>query len=215
MRSTLAICLGMLTGCATQLPQSQVPVPVNHALSYQEELRASQHWNILAGDAAEQIHATLRMTGNKVLFVAEPAARSEFHRAFHALLTTQLVERGLVVTGTSSNAAIVSFDAQLVAHRSDRLARRPDAAVAIGPGIQVSRDVTRQGRFLDGTAAPYSGLVPRTEIIVTTSIRDGQQFISRRTDIYYVQEPDTGLFLPHAYPPAAVLKSIRISGDAK
>ena len=115
MRTALAIVVASLSGCAMQ---PQVPIPINHAISYQEELRASRHWDLLAADVAEQIKASIASTGNRTVYVDDPAARTDFNRAFQNLLVTQLLNKGLNVSSSRANAVSVSFDTQLVVHRS-------------------------------------------------------------------------------------------------
>jgi hypothetical protein len=60
-----------------------------------------------------------------------------------------------------------------------------------------------------------AGPIPRTEVIVTTSLVDGNRIIDRRTDIYYVPEEDTALFAPVRAFPRPVLVDLRVRGDSK
>ena len=225
MQIALAVIVALLSGCAMQ---SQVPIPEKHALTYQKELRASHHWNLLAADAAEQIRASVAIAGIKAVYVPDPAERTDFNRAFQSLLVTQLVDKGLRVATTSANAVSVGFDTQVVAHRSDRIAYRPGTLTALGLGILVLRGVALNGNPLergatflglagaaDAAMTVYGGPTPKTEIIVTTSINDGSRFVTRRTDIYYIQESDTALFLPKTEAAAPRLKDLRVTGDTK
>jgi len=230
MRIATGLAVALLSGCAMQ---SQVPIPENEPLSYQKVIRASHHWDLMAADVADQVKASLAMSGykdNRPLYVSAPTEResSEFGRAFHNLLVSQLVTQGTIVATTASGALGVSFDAQVVAHNRERIAYRPGTLTALGGGLPVLRGIARHGSpgvkeaaFLgvmagaDAATAVHAGPPPRTEVIVTTSVTDGPRFVTRKTDIYYIEEADATLFLPPDPPRGPWLKDVRVTGDSK
>ena len=226
MRIATGLAVVLLSGCVMQ---SQIPTPENEPLSYQMVMRASHHWDLMAADVADQVTASISLTGYKdrPLYVSAPGQHSEFGRAFHNLLVSQLVTNGTNVT-TDPGALAVSFDAQVVAHNSARIAYRPGTLTALGAGLLVLRGIALHGSsgvkdaaFLallaagDVATAVHAGPPPRTEVIVTTSVKDGPRFVTRKTDIYYIQEADATLFLPHIAPPGPWLKDLRVTGDGK
>ena len=227
MRIATMLTVALLSGCVMQ---SQVPIPENNPLSYQMVMRASQHWDLMAADVANQVNASVTLAGyrDRPLYVSASGQHSDFTRAFHNLLVSRLVTKGINVASISTGALTVSFDTQVVAHNSARIAYRPGTLTALGTGLLVLRGVADHGSP-GATGAAFLGLMaagdaamtidagppPRTEVIVTTSVTDGPRFVARKTDIYYIQEADAKLFLQPVAPPAPRLKDLRVTGDRK
>ena len=52
----------------------------------------------------------------------------------------------------------------------------------------------------DYVASADSGGPTNTEMILTTTVAQGGQYIARKTDVYYLQNADTPLFMRSSYP---------------
>lgn len=203
----------VLLGCA-----SPAPVPVNFQLTHQKVARTAHHWDVVAEDVVSE---TLRAVAEvpqlqgRGVYIA-PTTNTAFSIAFREFMITNMVNRGARVSvcrdetamtgGMSSEASDVevTYDVQHVKHRADLPRYQPPRWTLLAAGVAVLRNV-----FLDGheTAGVIGGIAaaelgaghlanpPRTEIIVTTTIAENNRFVVRKSDIYYVPEADTGLFV--------------------
>ncbi len=145
--------------------------------------------------------------------VCVPHYETPFGEGFHDLLLTQLVNYGLKVSVKPDGALIVTNKVQLVYHRSDRIARtsRPGLISAVsalaGTWAMVIRDAQLHGGSIAETAAwagagltggilydVTSGMftkgMPHSEVLITTSIKDYDRYLMRKTDIYYINDAD-------------------------
>ncbi|MCK0507950.1 hypothetical protein [Aromatoleum anaerobium] len=209
----LAPMVAALVGCA-----SPAPVPVNFQMSHQKVARTAHHWDVVADDVVSE---TLREIAEKAqlqgrgVFVA-PTRNSAFNTAFREFMITRMVNRGANVSvcrgetggagGFAASAPDVEivYDIQLVKHGDDLPAYQPPRWTLLAAGVAVVRDVILDGH---GTAGTIGGIAlgewgaghwanpTRTEIIVTTTIAENNRFVSRKSDIYYVPENDTKLFM--------------------
>ena len=92
-------------------------------------------------------------------------------------------------------------------HNSSRYAHIPGTLTALTAGISVVRDAFASGSasaipvllgvagLADYGLGHYSGGPTHTELIVTTSIINGGTYAFRKSDIYYIEEADTDLFV--------------------
>lgn len=197
--------IALATGCAT--PYSEAPLATNFPTSKQEKLQAAAHWNRIAQDVARQI--TRSMPNQSPLYVRQPNVETAFARAFHGQLITALLASGHPVMKTPQGALQVDIDIQAVAFSANRPQYRyAGAATALGGGLWALYDV---GRAVSPGAAGMvalatvdtlawfqsefaSGDTPQTEIIVTTSVTDNNQYVARNTSVYYVADSDKRLY---------------------
>lgn len=175
-RNTIAsalILFSLLAGCAA--PYSEVPFAGNFPPSVQPKLQATSHWNAIAIDVAKQISARFR--DRPPLYVNQSAAGTAFDRAFYNQLISTLVADGFTVLKNPESALNVEIDTQTVrftASRSQmRYATPPTAMAEFG---------------ISGT--------PQTEIIVTLSVGNERQYVTRSTNSYYVTDYDGRLYMP-------------------
>ena len=97
---------------------SQVPVPSAYPMTGQQKMQAVYHWRVLAQNAVDVINAKMTKAFpefQEPIYVA-PAGITPFDKAFHDLLITSLVEKGLVVSHNYQNPLVLSFDTQIIAH---------------------------------------------------------------------------------------------------
>lgn len=142
-----------------------------------------------------------------------PHPETPFGQGFRDLLLTQLVNYGLKVSTEQDGALVVTNKVQLVYHNADRIARtaQPGIISAIGAlagaWAMVIRDAQLHGGGIGETAALAgagataaavydftSGMftkdVPHSEVLITTSIKDYDRYLMRKTDIYYINDAD-------------------------
>lgn len=215
----------ILAGCA-----SQVPIPSAHPISYQKKAMAAHHWDVLADDVSGQTAAALSGDSplkQHPLYVAPARENTTFNRAFRDLLITRLVNRGFDVRTTKAGGLEVSYETQLVQHRSERQAYQPGTLTALAVGLLVARNVA-VNMTGDGQIAAGLGLVAagdfgsslaaghpatKTELIVTTSISRDGRYLMRKSDIYYLEDADRPLFVEERSAPPTAVRNWKVVGD--
>jgi len=201
----LAFLLTLLSalGCA-----SRVPVAVNHSLTTQKKVKAAHHWDVLAEDIAKQTRLALadpKKTFPKKPIYIQPGGSSAFDTAFRNFLITRLVNQGVPVTAEPREALAISYDTQLVRHDSGRYTHIPGTLTTLAAGVWVVRDLVAGAAeaapatlgltaLADYALGHYAGGATHTELVVTTTILDHANYLFRKSDIYYLEDEDTGLF---------------------
>lgn len=193
----------MVAGCAT--PYSEAPLATNFPTTKQQKVQAAAHWNTIAGDVASQISA--KLAERRPLYVAQPASKSAFDRAFANQMISALVAGGHTVLKNPAGALTVEIDTQVVSFSPDRPQyRHTGTATALTTGVwalHVGEATAGAALFATIAAADAyawfrsefaSGETPKTEIIVTTSVNDNNQYLSRSTSVYYVTDTDRLLY---------------------
>ena len=142
---------------------SPVPVPSAYLMSRQQKMQAVYHWRVLAQNAVGVIDAKISKAFpefREPIYVA-PAGITPFDKAFHDLLITSLVEKGLVVSHNHQNPLVLSFDTQIIAH---------NRALEANMGVNVE--------------------VPEKEVMVTLSLMYKGSYMMRHSAIYYIDNPE-------------------------
>lgn len=192
-----------IAGCA-----SQVPLATNHPLSSQRKVKAVHHWDILAEDVTTQTTAALKrqkIPEGTPIYVSERNS-TPFGKAFRNFLITRMVNRGLPVTSEKAGAVEIDYETQLVRHESSRYAHTPGSFTVLTGGIWVLRDMIASGAsalpgavglaaLADYGMGHYAGGPTPTELIITSTIARDKQYLMRKSDIYYLEDADVGLFL--------------------
>lgn len=197
------IVAAMLAGCAT--PYSEAPLATNFPTSKQEKVQAAAHWNVIAKDVAVQI--STKLAEKRPLHVLQPAGKSSFERAFANQLVSSLVANGNTVMKQPAGALSVEVDTQVVGFSPNRPQyRHAGTATALMTGVwalHVGEATVGAALYATVAAADAyawfrsefaTGETPQTEIIVTTSVTDGNQYLSRNTSVYYVADTDKALY---------------------
>jgi hypothetical protein len=144
-------------------PRTPVPVPSAYPMSEQQKMQAVHHWRVLARNAADTINATMIKTFpefQEPIYVA-PAGITPFDKAFHDLLITSLVEKGVVVSHNYQNPLVLSFDTQIISH-----IRASDANLG------------------------FKNQLPDKEVMVTLSLMYKGSYMMRYSSIYYIDNPE-------------------------
>lgn len=201
----LALAIAALAGCA----QSPIPISGNFDLTEQKKVRSAGHWQVVARDAAKQ---TLRMldtagvAANARLTVVVPDKATVFEKTFYDMLVTEIVQTGRRVTTSEQNPLQLNYKVQLVVHNSPRPNFVPGFFTTLTAGVSAAYglrnthlDTQLLGVFGLAAAADYgssvaSGGPTHTELVLTTSAGTPDQILSRKTDIYYIENVDSSLF---------------------
>ena len=209
--AALAGAVALVSGCATKAP---IPLAENFELTVQPKVRSAGHWELLSRDVVAQTLGTLEKSGiapNTPLHVALPANPSAFDLAFRDFLITQLVQSGARVQQMPGQALDVTYNTQLVRHNSARPQFIPGQFTMLAGGLMAAYGLRHQ--YIDAqllgalgltVAADYgasinSGGPTNTEMILTTTVTRGGQYVVRKTDVYYLENADTPLFMRSSY----------------
>ena len=209
--AVLAGAVATMVGCATRAP---IPLAENFELTVQPKVRSAGHWELLSRDVVAQTLATLDKAGvapGAQLHVALPANPSSFDLAFRDFLITKLVQSGAPVQQMPGQTLDVTYHTQLVRHNSERPHFIPGQFTMIAAGLMAAYGLRHE--HLDAqllatlgltAAADYgasvnSGGPTNTEMILTTTVSRGGQYVVRKTDVYYLENADTPLFMRPSY----------------
>ena len=202
-------CLA-LTACGS----APIPVSSNFEYSVQKKVRSAGHWDLLAKDVVAQTLETLKQAGvapDTSIYVNLPANASAFDRGFREFLLTKLVQSGVTVLHTAKeNNLQLTYGTQMVVHKSDRPHFVPGQFTMIAGGLMAIYGM--RGEHLDAKLAGTLGLTgaadfansinsggpTHTEVILTTSVSRGSQYLVRKTDVYYLEDVDAPLFVGSA-----------------
>lgn len=215
------LCLPLLAACAT--PYTEAPLATNFPTSKQPKLQAAAHWNVIAGDIAKQISAGLK--DKRPLFVNQSAVKTGFDRAFTNDLISALVANGYTVLKSPAGALSVDVDTQVVRFSPNRPQyNHTGLATALTTGVWALHQAhaTTGAVLVAGVASAdaYSwfrsefatGETPQTEIIVTASVSDANQFLARSTSIYYVADADSRMYV-YEPPVQTPTKNMGVTGQ--
>lgn len=211
-----------LVGC-THAP---IPVAENFEYTSQKKVRSAGHWELLARDIIAQTSITLDAAGiapDADLYVVEQENASPFDTAFRQFLITELVSSGKSVRQSPQGAVTIDYATQVVRHDSERPHFIPGALTVITSGVYAAyglRNESLAGQMAVGLGAvaladyglsQYSGGPTHTELILTTTVSAGDRYVSSKSDVYYIEEDDVGLFakwLPRPVPYAKVMEVV-------
>jgi len=200
----LTIILSTLNSCAS-VANPDAPVAENFPRSVQKELQASRHWQIVADDIAAQIKQSTqsRKMGEKPIYLNLQSNNTNFSIAFKDFLITSLVKQRVAVTKLKSASNVYDIKIQTIQYQSNRNTILPSQAeyTTLAAGLVVARNVGKILNF-DGTLIGLGALAdvwsangaPTLEIIITTSLLDGNLYIARTSDIYYANNEDIHLY---------------------
>ena len=197
-----ACALLWLAGCNSQIPQA-----VTYPMSTQQKMQAAEHWNILAEDTAAQVAAAIEarpdLSGRPIN--VEAPNNSAFATAFHDLLISRLVFRGLQVPLDPEGTLILTYHTSRVTH-SWRFNRPPPGLLtSLALGISVVHElekVSTEWSYVALTAAGFIADVAighytwpsDTEIIITVEMTENNRYVLHTSSIYYINDPDVGQY---------------------
>ncbi len=213
---TISIIFLILAGCAMR----PIPVATAYPTSKQHKMQAAHHWDVLAKDLARRLKKTMAMTFPNetvkpplVVKLTGDQEKLPFAKAFNNLLISRLVQQKMVVLESDSGYAdslTVDYNMQVIQHKDRRLYYpTPGIFTALAAGVFVA------DRLIDYASRhskvnPWIGAVPlaiagdmklgrdlslpgetNTEVVITTSVLKGQQYIFRDSRIYYINDGDS------------------------
>lgn len=159
MKSSVAVLIivGFLAGCAPE-----VPIPTAFQRSYQPKVWAAQHWNVLAANMAARLKSAVAELQPQnqpfVVYVQHPRPPTVFSETFYQLLKTQLMQQGFGLTTNRQSADL-------------------EADINIDYAGLAGKDVT----------TTYTEITKRDKnIVVSVSLLHGKRYLTRVSDVFYV-----------------------------
>jgi len=206
---TLPILTMALIGCTHR----GLPMALSYPITTQYKMQSAHHWEVLAEHTAKRLAETIELTfPNAVvkpsLFIryTQDQEQIPFAKAFFHLLTTKLVQKGLVVVNNaeSNNVLMIDYDMQVVQHKDRRkfypfpgtytglatvfwlvahgIDSWDDQGLAVFP-LSAGADAYAMKDF-------YFPGETNTEVVITTTATLGQQYLFGDTNVYYVNTGD-------------------------
>lgn len=209
--AVIAGAVATLSGCAYRSP---IPLAENFELTVQPKVRSAGHWELVSNDVVAQTLSTLDKVGvapGTKLHVALPGNPSSFDLAFRDFLITKLVQSGAPVLQNPGQTLDVTYNTQLVRHNSPRPHFVPGQFTMIAVGLMAAYGLRHEHldaqllatlgltSLADYGSSINSGGPTNTEMILTTTVTRGGQYVVRKTDVYYLENADTPLFMRPSY----------------
>lgn len=213
---TCTACIVLLSACSVNT--SQQPIATTYPITDQQKMQAAHHWDVLAEHEAKLISESMSEYPSG-LFIAGEEGFSTFNQSFKNLLTSHLVKGGSIVKTSPSNAAIVTYDVNVIHHKDQDINRAPVGAwtMLAGGAVAVAHAAHRWSPpikiLIPGAvvADAFSGnWVARTnfEIIVTTKITTKDQITYSSSNIYYINGGDYDQYYAQV-----ATKNIKVVGE--
>ncbi len=175
----------------------------------QLKLSSAAHWGVIANDIAEQVHSKLSSSAYAKSPIWIPTLQSDpvFHRAIAYQLRSALLSRGFRISTDKKYALTLRLATEEVSHYAPKTQLgnqnyRPGTLTMIGAGVLVLREVQKIVKDLGisavvGLGATEFGLTkitPTTELLISTSIEDNGEYLMHKSDVYYVDQVNAGLY---------------------
>jgi hypothetical protein len=202
-----AILALAISGC-TSVRSLDAPVPQAYSHSYQKQLQASQHWEIVADDMSNQVIKNLQARGvfDKPVYVAIKSNHSAFSQALNDFMISNLVKKGAKVSRTKEKSTVLDYKIQVLKFNTNRSVTLPSKLPlsVLAGSVVVTRLVSDAVDLTGFEQAIISGAVladlwaghtaPKLELVVTASIIENNLYKLRTTDIYYANAEDINLY---------------------
>lgn len=173
MRLFTCICLSVLLSACTMAPRI-----ANQPYNVQDKLVSVSQWQTLAKEVVEfQVMPSLPVNPEYARVYVDESDYTDFGKAFHNYLLTELISHGVVESDIPDNANVVKWDTQLV--WNDKGPWMPGVFMGTMEFI---------GYFVAGS----SSMVPpdTVEVIITTQVNRENFILSRNVHNYYLSEKD-------------------------
>ena len=193
----LFLCAMFAASCS-----SQAPIAKSYPYSEQAKMQAAHHWDLLAADVVAQVGKT-QLSATKAIYVSTPKGEmTAFQEAYQNLLITQLVKGGYHVVNEERGSMKMTYDVQVVQQESSRFVRpcRGTILIPVAVGVYIIKNASDFAKqwctWAIGGALAAEELIGREgfrptdfELIVTTSLMDGNAYVTRHTEIFYINDP--------------------------
>lgn len=209
-----------LSGC---VQIAEAPRPSGFPLHDQRHVQAASHWQLIAEDTARQLIAALPEK-SPLHVVRKDGTASPFEETFTSQLVTELTRAGYPVMkhANRQGTLLVEVSANPVQFSEDRryqetfLGSRTLGASMLAGGLlavykvsdNIYGSISKSGAVagaIIGVSALSEALefyydkqgrhvVPKTELVVTTSVSTADRYLAQVSSAYYTTQTDWGLY---------------------
>ncbi|NJB66544.1 outer membrane murein-binding lipoprotein Lpp [Desulfobaculum xiamenense] len=201
MRKLFITAAVVLAGLGLAGCNSQIPVASTYPMKTQRTMQAAQHWGVLADDVAAQVAKALddRVELRLLAIDVKPETEGPFAEVFRELLRSRLVYEGLQVADRDEGQLVLRYKVQVVKHGSRFQRTPPGLLTLLGAGVAVSRDLGADAIYAAGAGGLLADvavghLAPHSahEVVVTSGLVWHNRFVTHSSDIYYINDADSG-----------------------
>ncbi len=192
-RILLVMLAGILPAVIAGCASTELPLATTPPLYTQDKIQAVDHWDNIANEVALRVQKSLEDRPDLItlpIYVKPPNDRP-FSLAFHALLCTRLVSRGMQVSDLpEADTLTLEYNVQTVLHDASRGTWLPSLA---SMGIGVIALVT--GQYTSGSDH---------ELIINSAIIHHNRYVMHLSNVVYINEDDWPLYVsPESSDPMA------------
>lgn len=210
--------LSTLCGCSAL---TGMPTAASFPDASQGKIQSAAHWDVIAADIAAQIVAmrNQELLADQPLYIDDDA-HGVFSRTLQSMLITRLVNAGVPVSPHPRGALALHYETQVIRHpKREPEILYPSKTTALATGVLVARHASGDASTVTAGLLAGADLLrayallrqpTRTEIVVTTTIRNGDRFALRKTDVYYVLDKEAHMYADGIDTPA---KSMGVRGQ--
>ncbi len=207
----VAILSFLIAGCSNR----PIPIAKSYPVTGQQKMQAVHHWDVLAIDVANRLKKTMELTfpnaetlPSVFVKISDKQEEIPFGKAFYNLLNTKLIQQSLVVltndAGFGRDTLVVNYDIQVVHHKDRRLTYPPPGAyTALAGGVWMIVSAIDNWTYPGLAILPFTLAADadalldyylpgetNTEVIITTSVTMGQQYVFGDSRMYYINTGD-------------------------
>jgi len=204
--SAAITALFVMTGCTAKY--SEVPLAKNFPTTGQEKIQAAAHWDIVSEHIASKLVLNIAGKVNKNTGVFVDSNKSTpFNRSIESQLISALLQDGYRVFKTPADAISIQVSTEVVEFSEKRLqAKNIGIPTALVSGVWaltavdasvggVATAAIATADFSRSTLSENaSGETPKTEIIITITASDKNQYLGLTKGTYYVSDTDKWLY---------------------
>lgn len=196
----LALCAG--AWASPWAHAAEAPVPSRFSDAVQAKALSVGHWQAIADDMVQALEGDFKARDIKGVHVRN-APNSVFAAHLAVFMRDSFHKAGRTVFTTPQDGVLtVEVNNSFVAHTS-KAAMAPELKwTALTAGVMVLREVARAsvpaallaGALTADFANKATKQPPRTEILVSATVAQGDHYVSRQSRVYYVDGLDADLF---------------------
>lgn len=208
LRATLAAAAICLAGSAHA---GDVPYERSFPSASQAKAMSVQHWTVIANDLVLSLMSSLGDGAKRGIYFSISSTATPFEKELVKFMIDSAVSKGAIVYSRPTASALnVDVSTTVVSHNSKAQALSMPATF-LSAGVLVLREVAlenwKAGLMAAGVLSDVTNKVAkppsRSEFAVTLSVEDRGVYLSRKSNVYYVDSADVGLFLE---PPGRVFR---------
>lgn len=170
-------------------------------VSAQFKVKSAGHWQAISDHLSSKLYVKIA-DNDQPISVVTPQ-ESKFSSIFNDFVKSSLSAKGIVLTDdAASTSTQISTKVASVRHLKAEDRYRPGQFAVLGLGVKYLSEISNSvdatvGALLGAelvNSAAEAAKTPETEIVITTVLTKDGLIQFHRSDVYYIDTIDTGLF---------------------